>query len=187
MQTLDGPKWQVNVDAPMLLQFASYVGEQEGFSPRQTDGRPQASPAEAEWQDWWESVVLDPTDLEASAALFARAPEFEPLAAKPLLREICRSRWDGFLKSWRTGKPTLVERLEAQTGPLAMHEIVRQQERRLGRRSRDFRWRLCFVWWPESYLRDVSASPTVLGAGYLEPSRLADLRALVHDRIVPLV
>lgn len=51
MQTLDGPKWQVNVDAPMLLQFAAFIGEQEGFSPPGADSHREVSPAEAEWQD----------------------------------------------------------------------------------------------------------------------------------------
>jgi hypothetical protein len=177
----DGPSWQVSIDMPYGLQLPAYVGRQEGFAAPAGQDQPPGSPAEADWREWWELAIAHVGDPDYLVAMYANPPEFDGLADRPLLQELCRRHWDGFREDSKRRKPDLT--MHAELRGLDVNGIVKGQERRLGRRVQPFKFRLDFTHWPSGYHRDVTDGHTVLGAGYLEPDRLGDLREIVEARI----
>ena len=181
MRTANGPSWQVRVDVPEVLQFAAYIGEREGFAS--PGSRPPCQPAEAEWTDWWNSLV---TQAVESAGPAIDPPEFHSLAARPHLRDLCGRYWGDFADDWRETKMPLARRVQDQVLALSLQDIVREREKALGRRVSDFSLRLDFVRWPRDYRWDVSDRHVVLGVAYLEAGQVGATRAIVAARIAQL-
>lgn len=190
----------MSVSTPEMLQFAAFIGEQEGFDPFAVDV--PASPAEAEWRVWWEELPA----LEAGhGAAIRRAaqerqripnpsrhvwldpPEFEHWSDLPALQELCRRHWPAFKDGWDREKPLLAEQERRQTEALGLQRMVRDALRQAGKRGADFTLVVTFVRWPPGYQRPVDANHLVLGVSYLEPAHLADLRGLLSARIAALV
>jgi hypothetical protein len=55
MKIKNSESWQVSLDFPEELQFASYIAQRENLTMGERGDA--KSPAEIEWQDWWERLI----------------------------------------------------------------------------------------------------------------------------------
>ncbi len=201
MRRFGRESWKMNIDFPIPLQFAAYIGQHQGFAPTADAGA--ASRVEAEWRQWWDSLPAVFAEAqeeslrllkageryppELIANIFLDPPEFERMANWPELQLLCRSYWDTFHPEWNREKMRLARRQVEQHRELGVQKIVKECARQAGHKPRPFRLRLDCTCWPTDYRRVVSGNHLVLGIGYLDDARIDNLRALLRWHIAGLV
>src|SRR6266545_974828 len=110
MQRTGTRSWKMHRNLPEVLQFCSHVGQREGF--RVSGDRPEPSPVEAQWRQWWDVLLGKMLDaftaelalmksnaspaerLRQMTAWFFAAydpPDFQTLADFPPLQDLCRT------------------------------------------------------------------------------------------------
>lgn len=192
--------WSFGADIPTATQFAAQIGRAAGFDP--SESQVPRSVLEDEWRDWWNNLLIrhaegtdrlqrawaaSPgtyhrvfSDAAAAGHVLFDPPAFDALTARTLLREHCRRVWREVQPALDGERHRLVERLLVQWHGLRLDEAVAECARAKGKReAAPFTLNVLIVPWPEQYLREVHDHTLVLGAAYLEPERLLDLRHLL--------
>ncbi|WIG59505.1 MAG: hypothetical protein OJF49_002252 [Ktedonobacterales bacterium] len=212
MRRSNAPSWRIACDFPEDLQFAAYIGQQEQFSL--ASDAPPRDAAERAWRVWWEALPhwLEERDMQAQqmeratppvsaqeqmrqiGALYTARydpPDFASLAATPALRDLCRQHWPVFQMLWSPPggeKMVLATMLGDQLRNVALNRMVRDCARVAGKReSAPFLLRIDFTRWPADYLRVLSNTHIMLGAGYLAAARMADFAGLLREYVALLV
>ncbi len=159
-------KWRIVIDWPQSLWFAAYIGQREGF---ELGGEIQASSqAETEWRIWWDNCDM---------------PVYE-LAAVEKLREFYKA---GFEQEVAETRLKLVQKQNTQLDLVNLAKIVKSCQIKMGKTVSDFELELDFVTWPKDYNKSVSNRRIVLGIGYLQPEKLAELNEILQRLILGLV
>jgi hypothetical protein len=197
MKLKNSASWQVSLDFPEELQFASYIAQREGFTLE--EGGDAKSPAETEWQAWWERLINQlPAKQEAmQQGIDPRTvtefdpPAFNTLEAIPGLQTLCRKHWLAFHPYWGTvggQRMPHIEKLLEQLRRVPLDQIVKECLREVGKtKSNPFNLRVDFVRWPARYLYRVSDQHVILGAQFAEPEHSDELITILKTTIRPLV
>jgi hypothetical protein len=160
-------------DEPRLLVIALYVRDAVGMGPVGDPALPRLEPAvartaepaaaavEGQWTGWWHHLLASEVDAQSAiaeaggsqASLRAVArhhmafgpPGFDGLRDRPELRELVM-RHDGDARSWCEERSReLFDLSSAPDRVLLENDVVRETERRLGRRARPFRLQVSVV------------------------------------------
>ena len=197
MKLKNSESWQVFLDFPEELQFASYIAQWEDFTLG--EGGDAKSPAEIEWRGWWERLISHlPAKQEAMRQGIdpRTVTEFDPPAFNSLeaisgLQTICRKHWLAFHQHWGTiggQKMPNVEKLLEQLRRVPINQIVKEYVKEAGKtRSNPFNLRVDFVHWPARYLHRASDQHVILGAQFVEPEHTDELTTILKTTICPLV
>ncbi len=197
MRIKNSESWQVSLDFPEELQFASYIAQQEGFTLE--EGGDAKSPAEIEWRGWWERLINHlPAKQEAMhQGIDPRTvtefdpPAFTSLEAIPGLQTICKKHWPMFHQHWGTvggQKMPNVEKLLEQLRRVPLDQIVKECLKEAGKTGSDpFNLRVDFVQWPARYVYQVSDQHVILGAQFVESEHINELTMILKTTICPLV
>jgi hypothetical protein len=197
MKLKNSASWQVSLDFPEELQFASYIAQREGFTLE--EGGDAKSPAETEWQAWWERLINQlPAKQEAMqqgndprTVTEFDPPAFNTLEAIPGLQTLCRKHWLAFHPYWGTvggQRMPHIEKLLEQLRRVPLDQIVKECLREVGKtKSNPFNLRVDFVRWPARYLYRVSDQHVILGAQFAEPEHSDELITILKTTIRPLV
>lgn len=202
--------WELRLDFPAELQFASYIGQQTGFSFEE-ETQP-ASSAEAEWRTWWTQLPgwtfdaqlaealrkepnTDPFSLLDQAEVRAMSgympPDFPDLADRPDLQALCRQHWPTFNAVWESlagEKFALSEQLQTQLQRVRVDKLVKAATRAAAKRQpHPFMLRVDFVRWPAYYQRVMSDQHLVLGANYVDARYAEALRMQLSTYVAKLV
>ncbi len=194
MQLAGKPSWQMSFDFPEELQFAAYLGRENGF--RGDNQAAGSSQSEREWRTWWDDL---PT--RRFAALFAvqhwadprtvsgyAPPEFANLANLPALQALCLAQWPAFQQTWAGEKRLSVNKMNEQLQRIRIQDIVATAAKATGKNGNPvFYFMADFVIWPENHLHVVSRHHMVFGAQYAEPGQVDKLRDIVAEHVSRII
>lgn len=186
MQIAGTQSWQIAIDVPEKLQFATYNGQHEGFGL--IEPAVAATPDELEWRSWWAAMVNGSAGGPSRLFDLYDPPGFASLSSRPLVRTLCLRHWAAFKPTWDQTKRSAIQRMMTGMNEVDIPGIVRICEQRATTPAPHvFTLRLDFVQWADEYARVVSQDHIVLGMGYLEPPRLSTLRDLLAARVAALL
>ena len=194
MQVAGKPSWQMSFDFPLELQFAAYLGQENGFSAEIQTAQPAQT--EREWRAWWDDL---PT--RRFATMFAMEhwadsrtvsgfapPDFANLANMPALQALCLAQWPVFQQAWDGQNQVSASKLRQQTQRIRIQEIVADAAKATGKKGNPLLYFMGdFVIWPDDYLREVSKHHLVFGAQYAEPGQAERLRKLVAEHVSRII
>ncbi|HEX2911606.1 MAG TPA: hypothetical protein VH186_12420 [Chloroflexia bacterium] len=202
MQLAGKESWSVSFDLPEVLEFASYIGQQEGYNPEQS--AVPASTAEAEWREWWlqvpelnmqfmtswqELIKANPPDYSKMQGLVPPfdSPDFNSFSTRPALKALLHKHWDSFLKirSRNGAKPTIAQFSE-KVRKIQVQKFVQELEGVNKRQANPFKLKIYFVPWPENYERIAAPDLMVLSTSYLNRGREKDFEGLLRAQISKL-
>lgn len=179
--------WRISVDFKSEMQFWSYIGREEGFVLTPANGE-QRSSVEESWRYWWEQL-LNGLTFDNYLELY-RPPDFDGLAATPLLQALCQTHWPSFRQLW-SGKEGLelvmVQKLRTQLRNLELNKQVAAISSAKGKTKADpFELSILFVLWPSDYYHVVANHRVILGFAYLEPEALGDFSCVIEEHVARL-
>ena len=154
MELVGSSSWRIEVDEPQVLVIASFVRDAAGLRPEVDPAVPPLEPpvapgpgggegnavaaASAQWATWWPGLL----ERDAAALRDLEPPDFPALAGSPELRDLLRARF-GDAVAWSNDRHREQAALARESRRHGVEgDVVREAERRLGRRARPFRLRV---------------------------------------------